>query len=126
MPKSDKIKLIKKIIDRTRKSEMIWDRLSENDTPALPISLTFENVILEYTKSYKSIFNTLVFYLAYITRTSGKDGSKFIGYELSISLGEEFRIIDIDQSYLYELQTDIEFIINQQSPLDKKISEFSI
>lgn len=124
MQNLDPIKLINTIIVKTRNSEMIWDKLKEDDATSLPISLTFENVTIEYDKSYKSTFDKLMFYLAYIKRTSGRDGSRFIGYELSISLGNEFQIIEIDQSYLYELQTDIEFILKKQSKLDEKIYEF--
>lgn len=116
--------LINKLITKTLSEQIKWLCLSSTPSEKLPIPLAFENTEVDLTKSYRAVVKELTFYLAYINRTSLKDGSVFIGYELLACYGNEFHIVDVEQPYLYELQTNIEFVNNRHSSIAKKINEF--
>lgn len=119
-PEPDKI--INKIIDKTRNDELTWRLITNGDQ--LPVPLAHSDTYPDFNNSYLSTANDLNFYLAYITRISGRDGSKFTGYELVISCNDDFYIPDIEQPSLYELATDIEFILNKESSILSKVNAF--
>lgn len=119
-PEPDKI--INKIIDKTRNNELTWWLITNGDQ--LPAPLAHRNTYIDLNSSYIATANDLNFYLANITRISGRDGSKFTGYELVISCNDDFYIPDIEQPSLYELATDIEFILNKESSILSKVNAF--
>lgn len=119
-PEPDKI--INTIIDKTRNNELTWRLITSEDQ--LPVPLAYRNTHPDLNNSYIATANDLIFYLAHITRISGRDGSKFTGYELVISCNDDFYIPDIEQPALYELATDIEFILNKEFSILSKVNAF--